>query len=202
MTTHTAKTLFDLNVRGADQCFLLHDGIAGLNSTLDVSWLLRSIVVFSVSALDAFFHDKIRYRAGKYGKLKSLPPAMSRFRIPVADLASWESATRKGNVLRNWIVEHYSRCPLQTKDDIANALKIVGIEDLWATVESDPAKRKQLLETLAEYVRRRNKIVHEGDRLQSRRSGKQLRPIDRIYAYKCISFVRDLVARVEGEFPG
>ena len=201
MASHTAKSLFDLNMMSADHSLILHDGIVGLNTTLDVSWLLRGVVVFAISALDAYFHDKIRYRAGKYGNLKSLPAAMSRFQIPVGDLARWESASRKGNVLRRWIVEHYSRRSLQTKDDIADALKVVGIENLWATVEPDTPQRNQLLKTLAEFVRRRNAIAHEGDRLQSRRSGKQLRPIERAYTYRCVQFVHDLVRRVEDEFP-
>lgn len=202
MSSHTAKTLFDLNMESTTQCLVLHDGIVGLNSTLDVSWLLRGVVVFSISALDAYFHDKIRYRAGKYGKLESLPAAMSRFQVPVGDLIRWESATRKGNVLRNWIVEYYSRRPLQVKDDVADALRVVGIDDFWAGVEPDSPTREQLLKTLAGYVRRRNAIAHEGDRLQSRCSGKQLRAIDREYADKIVLFVRDLVARVEAAFPG
>lgn len=201
MASHTAKSLFDLNMKGAGQCLVLHDGIVGLNSTLDVSWLLRGVVVFSISALDAYFHDKIRYRAGKYGKLESLPTAMSRFQIPLGDLRRWQSATRKGNVLRNWIVEHYSRRALQAKDDIADALKVVGIVDLWSTVEPDTPTRDQLLKALAEFVQRRNAIVHEGDRLHARRSGKQLRPIERDYVNRCMLFVYDLVSRIEDAFP-
>lgn len=201
MKAHTAKSLFDLNMESTDHCLALYDGIQQIGTTLDASWLLRGMVVFSVSAMDAYFHDKIRYRAAKYGSLEDLPHAMAGFSVSVGDLGRWQKAARKGNVLRNWIVEHYSRRPLQTQDEIAEALKVVGILDLWPTIEPDNKARGELLDQLSAYVARRNEIAHEGDRLHSRSSGKELRAIDRKFACSCVDFVRNLVDRVEKAFP-
>lgn len=97
---HTAKTLFDLNIKSSGSCLTLHRGITGLNSTLDSSWLLRGSVVFSISSMDAYFHDKLKYRAGKFN-LDNMPEKMRGHTIRIEDLETWEYAERKGNVLRN-----------------------------------------------------------------------------------------------------
>ena len=200
MPTHSAKSLFDLNIQSAEECMQLHAGIERLRTQLEISWLLRASVVFSISAMDAYFHDKIKYRAG-HSSLTDLPPAMARFQIPLSELPTWEQATRKGNVLRNWLVDHFSTRPLQKTDDIADALKIAGIQDLWATIEPNTPDRDLMFTKLRGFVTRRNQIAHEGDRESSRRSGKRLRPIDRNYAQECIDFIKDLVGRVETAFP-
>jgi hypothetical protein len=196
---HSAKSLFDQNIESAESCLKLYDGIEKLSSSLNISWLLRAAIVFAISALDAYFHDKVRYRAGGFG-LQDMPPPMAEFQIPLRELTTWEGADRKGNVLRNWIVEHYSTRPLQRREDIAKALKLVGIADLWATIEPNSPKREALFVELSKYVKRRNQIAHEGDREGSRRSGKKLRSISRAYADDCIRFVKDLVSRIETAF--
>ena len=178
----------------------LYDGIERLDTKLQISWLLRAVVVFSVSALDAYFHDKVKYRAGKFD-LQDMPPALAKFEIPLGDLTKWEEADRKGNVIRNWLTEHFSTIPLQRKDDITNALKIVGIDSVWATIEPDSPKRDALIEQMKTFIHRRNQIAHEGDRETSRKSGKKLRIINRAFAQSAVYFSKDLVQRIENAFP-
>jgi hypothetical protein len=200
MPTHSAKSLFDLNMQSVDDCITLYDGVEKLGTKLEISWLLRAAVVFSISALDAYFHDKVKYRAGKFG-LNDMPPPLAKFEIPLAELGKWEGAERKGNVIRNWLTAHYSARPLQRKDDIASALKLVGIDDLWPTIEPNSPAREKLLKEMQEFVKRRNQIAHEGDREATRRSGKKLRRIDRKTASDCTAFVRNLVSLIENAFP-
>lgn len=200
MASHSASSLFDDNIKSADECVMLFDGVSTLGASLEIDWILRAAIVFSVSALDTYFHDKIKYRVGKYS-LDNLPPAMAKFQIPVSDLTTWEKANRKGNVLRNWVTEHYSVRPLQSPNAIADALKIAEIHSLWDTIDPDPADKKQTENTLNALVKRRNEIAHEGDREQSRRSGKQLRNIDRDCVVNSIQFVRELVHKIETAFP-
>lgn len=200
MPTHTAKSLFDLNIQSSEDLLRLHEGIQKLGTKLEISWLLRAVVVFSVSALDAYFHDKIKYRAGKFD-LQDMPPALAKFQVSLSELTKWEEAKRKGNVIRNWLTEYYSTKPLQRKDDIADALKKVGIGEVWATIEPDSPKRDALLDDMANFIQRRNQIGHEGDRESSRRSGKKLRKIDRKYARRSVDFAKDLVQRIENAFP-
>ena len=201
MATHSAKSLFDGNVASADNCITLYDGILGMHTTLDLSWLLRAAVVFTVSALDAYFHDKIKYRAGKY-KIDQLPPELQGFPIELNDINSWAKYTsRPGNFIRNVVARRYSTRPLQKRKDIEEALALVGIKSLWNTVEPQNDARTAMLKRLSDVIQRRNQIAHEGDRLQSRKGGKKIRPIDRPYATGEIAFVKDLVTKIESAFP-
>ena len=84
---------------------------------------------------------------------------------------------------------------------IAEALKLANINALWDTIEPDNTHRTALLKQFNELVQRRNQIAHEGDREQSRRSGKKLRPIDRDQLINAIKFAQELVSKVENAFP-
>lgn len=200
MPTHSAKSLFDQNIKSAKECLKLYRGVRALHTTLKITWVLRAGIVFVVSALDRYFHDKVKYRVGRYG-LDELPPALARFEIPLSDLARWASAERPGNVLRNWVTDGLAKRPLQNREAIAEALKLAGITDLWPSVERDEVQRKKLLDDLAKLVKRRNQIAHEGDMATSRASGKRLRPISEEDLENAIAFVSDLIEKVEGAFP-
>jgi hypothetical protein len=91
--------------------------------------------------------------------------------------------------------------PLQSPTAIAEALKLAGIESVWDRIEPNKSHRDKLLVDFNNLVRRRNQISHEGDRQQSRRSGKRLRPIKRKVVADWIDYVEDLVAKVEVAFP-
>ena len=178
MASHSAHSLFEKNVESASDCLALYDGVKQLKTRLQIDWVLRAGIVFVVSAIDTYFHDKVKYRVGKYS-LENLPPALAKFEVPLVDLTKWDEARRKGNVLRNWVTEHLAGRPLQSRKAIADALKLGNIAALWDTIEPDKTHRKALLGRFDRLVKRRNQIAHEGDREQSRRSGKKLRPIDR-----------------------
>jgi len=60
MPTHTAKSLFDQNMKSCDHLFNLYDGIERIASKDENKWLLRAAIVFASSALDAYFHDKVK----------------------------------------------------------------------------------------------------------------------------------------------
>jgi len=200
MSKHTAKSLFELNIQGAEQCVAIYDGVLGLGSNLDLDWLLRSAVILAVSAMDAYYHDKARYRAGKLARTE-LPRKLADLKIPLSEIPKWDKAKRKGNVLRRWVVEYLEVRPLQRPDAIADALKLVGIQEFWNTIEPRNPDREAMIACLKELVKRRNQIAHEGDRLQSRSSGKALRPISRENAVDAIKFVKDLVSKTENSFP-
>ncbi len=108
MATHSAKTLFDQNIESAKECLSMFDGLSKLKVGMNLNWLLRASIVFAVSALDTYFHDKVKYRVGKF-TLNDLPPQLGNFQIPISELTSWEEAQRKGNVLRNWVTEYLGK---------------------------------------------------------------------------------------------
>jgi len=200
MTTHSAKSLFDQNIRSAKECVSMFDGLSNLSVRMNLDWLLRAAIVFSVSALDTYFHDKIRYRVGRFS-LNDLPPQLANLSIPISELVSWDEATRKGNVLRNWVTDYLGVRPLQSPNAISEAMKLAGYESVWDRIEPNNQHKKVLLEKLNSLIKRRNQISHEGDREQSRRSGKRLRTIKRKDVATVIAFIEDLVAKVEHAFP-
>lgn len=200
MASHSAKSLFILNIQSAQDCLSLYDGLSALRTSMELSWLLRASVVFVVSAIDTYFHDKVRYRVGKFG-LDDIPPQLGNFEIQIKKLINWKVAARKGNVLRNWVTEYLSTKPLQSPNTIADALKLCGIESLWDKIEPIKSNKEMLLTKLNALVKRRNQIAHEGDRAQSRRSGKNLRNISRNEIVDWITFSTTLVEKIELSFP-
>src|SRR5579863_1920677 len=200
MPVHTPKSLFELNIQSAQDCLRLYEGLSKLETKMDIRWLLRAAVVFAVSALDTYFHDKVKYRVGRFS-LNDLPVQLAKFEIPIRELTTWDEAQRKGNVLRNWVTEHLSVRPLQSPSAIAEGLKLAGIESLWERIEPNPSHRRAWLEEFNNLIKRRNQISHEGDRQQSRRSGKKLRPIHRKMVRDWIKYIEDLVFKVEAAFP-
>jgi hypothetical protein len=200
MPSHTAKSLFELNIKSSDHLLKLYEGIERLAPSEENLWLLRAVIVLTASSLDAYFHDKIKYRAGHY-EITTLPKALQNFKVELGGLAAWDRVERKGNVLRNWVVEHFSTRPLQKSEDIKEALKLVDIEDVWGKTEPNSPKRDIMLKTFRDITRRRNQIAHEGDRLPHRAGGKKVRPIDKAYAEEAVKFARDLVQKIENVFP-
>jgi len=200
MPTHSAQSLFDQNVRSAEACLDLYDGVKALKTQLEIDWILRAAVVFVVSALDAYFHDKVRYRVGRYS-LDNLPPTLAKFEVPLRDLVAWDAAQRKGNVLRNWVMDDLGVKPLQSPVAITDALKLAGIDSLWDTIEPDKRNKAKLLEQYNALIKRRNQIGHEGDRMQSRKSGKKLRQIARGELAGYVTFAKTLVGKIEAAFP-
>ena len=90
MPTHSAKSLFDKNIQSAKECLQIYDALAKLKpKQVNPKWVLRAAVVFTVSAVDTYFHDKIRYRVGKFS-LENLPVALGSFSIKVKNLTEWE----------------------------------------------------------------------------------------------------------------
>lgn len=202
MPSHTARSLFDKNINSAQDCLALFDAVDRLQPKgVNINWVLRAAVVFTVSALDTYFHDKIKFRIGKIS-LDNPPPALAKFEITVGALPAWDKAQRKRNVLRNWVAEYLSSRPLQSPNSIADALKLIGIQSFWDTIEPNGTRRDQVKKEFSLLVRRRNQISHEGDRQTSRRSAKKLRPIDRKNVKVWIDFAIQLVAKVESAFPG
>ena len=202
MPTHTAKSLFEKNIKSAKDCVALYDTISKLKpGKVNIKWVLRSAVVFTVSALDTYFHDKIKYRVGKFS-LENLPPSLAKFSIPVSLLISWEKAERKGNILRNCVVDYLSTRPLQSPNVIADSMKLLGIQSFWDTIEHNKNEKEKLLKELNSLIQRRNQISHEGDRMTSRKSGKKLRAIQKQQTQKWISFAEDLINKIEVAFPG
>jgi HEPN superfamily RiboL-PSP-like protein len=195
---HSALSLFKMNMASVGDSISLYEGIEKLKVGLDTTWLIRGAVVFLVSALDTYFHDRIKYGISKV-KADGMPDALLRHRITIGDLEDWEVSRRKGNVIRNWIADYLSTVPLQSPDRIAEYMRYVGVESLWNQVEPDNVKRRKLLEQLNDLIKRRNQIAHEGDRLSGRSTGKKLRSISLPEVQAWVTFVEHLVRTIDSK---
>jgi HEPN superfamily RiboL-PSP-like protein len=195
---HSAFSLFKMNMASVGDSISLYEGIEKLKVGLDTTWLIRGAVVFLVSALDTYFHDRIKYGISKV-KADGMPDALLRHRITIGDLEDWEVSRRKGNVIRNWIADYLSTVPLQSPDRIAEYMRYVGVESLWNQVEPDNVKRRKLLEQLNDLIKRRNQIAHEGDRLSGRSTGKKLRSISLPEVQAWVTFVEHLVRTIDSK---
>jgi len=192
---HTAYGLFKKNMASVNDTLSLYRGIRELRVGLDTGWLLRGSIVFLVSALDTYFHDRIKYGISRATR-RGMPEALLGHRITIGDLEDWEASRRKGNVIRNWIGEHLASIPLQSPDRIALYMRYIGVEQLWNKVEPDNKKRQKLLDQLNILIKRRNQIAHEGDRLSGRGTGKRLRDISESQVNEWVSFVEELIKRI------
>lgn len=201
MRPHSAASLFTKNIRSAHTCLEVFDQMPAPTTDLNTRWILRAAVVFVVSALDTYYHDKVKYRVRRCYRAGSLPTQLASFKVPLGELEKWEKAYRRGNVVRNWVMTHLARQSLQSPDSIADALKLVGINDYWGTIAGSSTQTLALKTQWNGLIRRRNQITHEGDRQQSRCSGKKLRPIDPSTVEKYIRFAEKLVEMTERAFP-
>jgi hypothetical protein len=197
---HSAKSLFDLNIKSAQECIQQFRGLKALQSALNTDWLLRAAVVFAVSALDAYFHDKVKYRIGKI-RINNMPTALAKFEVSLKELQKWSQSRRKGNMIRNWVSDYLSTKPLQRQDAIADALKLAGVDSFWNTIEPNNSNRVTLLKQFDTIIKRRNQIAHEGDRKTSRRSGKKLRSISESDVETWVNWIIELVNNIERKVP-
>lgn len=172
----------------------------------DLLWLPRSAVVSSLSALDAYVHavvyDRLPYALRLSPIPQSLCEAMSSiipiknaegFRAAAPIIVNADSFAELSNLLRDKSIAFLS---YQAPEKIIAAYGLIGQNDIFDRVSAiwpGPATSSEDIKRyLANYVKRRNQIAHEGD-LEP--SGVQ-RPMQPIYAQGCAEFVGNLVARL------
>lgn len=132
-----------------------------------------SIPIFAVKA--AVLHARIR--RGKGGKRRTRP--MVHVRHAVQDLLHLET--------------------FQRADDIARALSMVGIQNIWQKCERQMRLRAaEIARRLNQIVDRRNRIVHEGDVVRRRKGGSiALHKISRAEVHRDVQWIGTLVSAID-----
>jgi len=172
----------------------------------DLLWLPRSAVVAALSSLDAYVHavlyDRIPHALRGNPISDELCNAMANI-VPIKSASSFRDALPvilAANVhakltarLRDQTLTFLS---YQAPEKILAAYDMIGHPSIFDSVSRTwPGPRTSpdiLKRRLANYVRRRNQIAHEGDR-DKRRRVRHMRPE---YANECASFVENLVLRL------
>jgi hypothetical protein len=212
----TALDEFRVSVQAADSLLSMYAELRarrglGTRGRLDVLnedllWLPRSAVVAAMSALDAYVHAVLNDRIPDALQMNPIPEPLCKAMVEIITIKNektFATALRfmaGGNIIHK-LCEKYSRETLaflayQAPDKVIAGYALLGIDDIFDRVSgmwpgprttTDDVKRQ-----LANYVKRRNQIAHEGDRDQQ----GQARPMQPQYARDCKDFVVNLVTRL------
>ncbi|MBN1684920.1 MAG: hypothetical protein JXR65_12790 [Bacteroidales bacterium] len=164
---------FKLNISSVRQIdviyqFLMQNEV----KTLDLSELLRTEIVLSVSALDNFISDIIHICLIQTFKGNIQIPAdfakpFKEFQIDMQTLVQISAAATSDEklfCLGNFIRKYNSKNPYQDPKQIESAMLLLGIRNLWTKVGTELAmKGDDVKRELANIVWQRHKIAHEAD---------------------------------------
>ncbi len=133
-------------------------------SAIDLSDLLRSQIVLSVSALDHFIHEYVRLGMLEIQRgVRAPTDAYLRFQIPLR-VTHPTTAISSSDWLDDVIRERHSWLSFQHPDKVADAIRLISSEQLWKRVEDKLGIPARDIKTrLSLIVDRRNKIAHEAD---------------------------------------
>lgn len=165
-----AKQIFDIGinrVRNIDSVFEHLTTKLGFNPT-DVSDLLRSEIVYSLSSFDRLIHDLVK--AGMVDSFKGnrIPTnAYKNFSISLNqfDAINAASVPPAEFVFEQTITSSHKHLSFQDPDKVVDALSLIWHENhKWQKIATGMGMNQNDLKTeLRNIVIRRNQIVHEGD---------------------------------------
>lgn len=165
-----AKQIFDTGinrVRNIDSLFEHLTTLLGFNPS-DVSDLLRSEIVYSLSSFDRLIHDLVK--AGMVDSFKGnrMPTnAYKNFSISLNqfDAINAASVPPAEFVFEQTIASSHKHLSFQDPDKVVEALSLIWHEKhKWQKIASEMGMNQNDLKTeLRNIVIRRNQIVHEGD---------------------------------------
>ena len=166
--------------------------------------ILRATVVLIMSSWDSYLHDVIQERTPSFvrsRKGKDMPKKLVeifREAIPYEKLLEVWHEEKPDVIISTAIRKHNSERTFMKPDKAEEALKILGIDDMWKLAAKQFGRRKDGLKTVFQgYARRRDQIAHEGDTGKATRSKGKLRSIRRPYVEGCLADVRRLVSIID-----
>lgn len=156
--------------------------------------LLRASLVMAVSAMDAYFHAKVCRYVIAHSKKAETGSRLMNLRITVADFVRGNGLRYRNAALRAAVERHLYLQSLQTPENIADAVALIGVSDFWNSVAAEMGQEaKGVRKRLSAISRRRNQIAHEGDLSQSKLRRNKSHSISRKYTRDALDFVGVLV---------
>lgn len=165
-----AKQIFDgglKRVRNIDTLFVHLSTQLGFKPT-DVSDLLRSEIVYSLSSFDRLIHDLVK--AGMIETFKGQrvsTNAYKNFNISLIQFDAINSASipPAEHVFEKTISSNHKHLSFQDPDKVTEALSLIWNEShKWQRIATEMRMNQNDVKTeLKNIVIRRNQIVHEGD---------------------------------------
>lgn len=172
----------------------------------DLLWLPRSAVVASLSALDAYVHTVLKEQIPIALRCNPVPislcDALANI-IPVKNGTGFREALpiiTAANVLaelsQRLDEKLLSFVSYQAPEKIINGYGLIGHPNIFVSVSrlwpGPNTTEVDIKQTLANYVKRRNQIAHEGDR-DANGAVRHMRPK---YATDCAEFVESLAQKL------
>lgn len=170
--------------------------------------LLRASLVFGVSALDRYVHERVVKRI-----VKALRRPKGRNQqdlgMPVATLAMANAALearrknkpfRPANAVRIALQEALHKRPFQSWREVEYAFSLIGVNNLEARLRAPfgVASLAHIQAQLNSIAHRRNRIVHEGDLVRHARGGKvRRRELDTNTVRVALDFLDTFVGNLE-----
>jgi len=179
----------------------------------NLALLLRQAVASSCSAMDVFFPSlleahlskvvKVRQRnfLPKSGEVKTL---FQDFRLKLDDLPPFleeQDAEERWNLLSRKILTFCQHKTLSNVEGISAVMMMLGVQEPWHQIAAEAGMQQTALQNqIKAAVKRRNDIVHRGDRLIGDTEG-QPEPINlawtkaHVNAVESVAHVCDALAR-------
>lgn len=183
-------------VDGRDAVVVLRDGSNLSACDFDskaVSDLYRASLVMTVSAMDAYFHAKVLRYVVAQSKKHDPSASLMNLKVMVSDFIRGNNMERRNSALRSAVARQLSYQSFQSPEKISDALNLIGVKDIWTKVAKELKMNKDdVKKSIKAIVDRRDKIAHEGDVFQS----KKTRNAHRNIHPKDIRDALDLIDRV------
>jgi hypothetical protein len=212
----TAIAHFESSIAAADHLVAMYEELRrnrnlGQRGRLDAAnsdllSLPRAAVVASMSALDAYVHAVLHERIPILLRVHPVPDGIcelmagaipiksgSTFREALPLLAAHDSFAELFTKVKENTLAFLS---YQAPAKISAAYELIGHDDIFEKVanlwQGPGTEAGDIRRHLTSYVKRRNKIAHEGDQ----EGDGQPRPMQPQYALVCRGFIAGLVARL------
>lgn len=165
-----AKQIFDKGisrVRNIDSLFVHLTTHLGFNPN-DVSDLLRSEIVYSISSFDRLIHDLIKIgMIESFNGLRTPTNSYKNFNITLSQFDAINNASIPPAefIFDQTITSSHKHLSFQDPDKVSEGLSLIWHENhKWQKIATEIGTTSHNLRTeLKNIVIRRNQIVHEGD---------------------------------------
>lgn len=188
-------------VDGRDAVVVLRDGATLSADDFNhsaISDLYRAALVMSVSAMDAYFHVKVLHYIVIQSKKSAPSKSLMNLKITVSDFVRGNSMKYRNSALRSAIERHLSFQSLQTPEKVATTLNLIGVKDFWQKVAKElKSDEDTLKKQIGKIVDRRNKIAHEGDVSQSKKTRNKDREVKPKLVRDALTLIDSVVAASE-----
>lgn len=192
-----SKELYERNIASLNNIDIIYQFMDKNAPLVDSSYLLRAKYVLIISAFDTYMHEIIIDKACDLFFTEKIPPD-SVIELPlnkIQNIMKQESQIEQQQILIAELKRLMSSDSFQSPKSIEYALSLLGIKKPWVSMsEHFGIPGKDIHDTLALIVNRRNKIAHESD---IDPQTKELIDIDYSVVSECSDFISKLVTEID-----